>query len=161
MTEQRIQRHKFVEFRYSIQDEAGNVLEQIDLPVSYVHSADSGMLEKLEQALEGHAAGDDVSVTLSPQEGFGPHRPELTFTDDVDNVPEQFRFVGAQVEMQNDRGEVKTFSVSKIAKGKLTVDGNHPLAGKVLTFTLNILSVRDATPQEIEQGRPKGEMLLH
>ena len=161
MTAQRIQKHKYVEFRYSIKDEAGNVLEQIDLPVSYVHNAASDLLEKIEQALEGHCAGDDVSVTISPEEGFGPHRPELTFTDDIANVPEQFRFVGAQVEMQNDRGEVKTFSVSKISKGKLTVDGNHPLAGKVLTFTLKILSVRDATPQEIAQDRSQGEMLLH
>ena len=68
-------------------------------------------------------------------------------------MPEQFRYVGAEVEMHNDRGEAKTFRVSTIGSGKLTVDGNHPFAGKHLTFKVRILDVRDATVDELT-GQP-------
>jgi FKBP-type peptidyl-prolyl cis-trans isomerase SlyD len=161
MSEQQIQRHKLVQFTYYITDEAGSVLEQIDIPVSYVHGADSGIHEKIEHALIGCQEGDSVSVSLAPEEGFGPHRAELTYTDDIENVPFEFRRLGAEVEMQNDRGQVKTFIVSKIENGKLTVDGNHPLAGKHLVFNINVKTIRDATAEEIEAGRATGETLLH
>jgi FKBP-type peptidyl-prolyl cis-trans isomerase SlyD len=151
--------NKLVQFTYFITDAAGTLLEQVDIPVSYVHGADSGIFEKIEQALEGRQVGDRVEVPLSVEEGFGPHRPELTFTDDIENVPERFRYVGAEVEMQSDRGEVKTFTVSRIAAGRLTVDGNHPLAGKPLVFTIDVLEIRDATPEEIRQGRAGAEPL--
>lgn len=149
MTEQRVQSRKYVQFTYTITSAKGNILEQVDLPVGYVHGADSGILEKVEQALEGSSVGDTITVAVSPDEGFGPHRPELTYTDDLNNVPEQFRYIGAEVEMQSDRGEVKTFHVSKIENGKLTVDGNHPLAGKDLTFTVKITAIRDATSEDL------------
>jgi FKBP-type peptidyl-prolyl cis-trans isomerase SlyD len=161
MAQQQIDEHKFVRFTYSITDDHSNLVEQVDVPVSYVHGAQSGILEKLEQALLGHRVGERVSVELSPEEGFGPHRPELTYTDDIENVPDQFRHVGAEVQMQNDRGEMKTFLVSKIENGRLTVDGNHPLAGKTLFFNIEVREIRNATPEEIVQGRPPGEGMMH
>lgn len=161
MTQQQIDKHKFVQFTYSITDEQNEVLEQVDIPINYVHGTDSGLLEKVERALRGRKVGDRVSVKLSPDEGFGPHRSEMTYTDDIQNVPEPFRRLGAEVQMQNDSGETKTFRVSKIENGKLTVDGNHPLAGKTLIFTINVRDIRDATSEEIVQGRPAGEMLIH
>lgn len=161
MSEQHIEKHKLVQFTYTITDDASNLLEQIDIPLGYVHGTDSGMFHKIEQALEGHSCGDRVEVTMTPEEGFGPHLPELTYTDDVENVPEQFRQVGAEVQMQNDRGEIKTFWVSRIENGKLTVDGNHPLAGKNLTFAVNVLDIRDATEDEIRQAGLPGQPLVH
>lgn len=159
MSEQCIGPNKLVQFTYFITDEAGTLLEQVDIPVSYVHGADSGIFDKIEQALEGRRVGERVEVPLSVEEGFGPHRPELSFTDDIENVPEQFRHVGAEVEMQNDRGEVKTFTVARIEAGRLTVDGNHPLSGKPLVFTIAVLEIRDATPEEIRQRRAGAEPL--
>ncbi len=159
MTEQAIENFKYVQFTYTIQDDSGILLEQMDVPISYVHGAESGLIEKLERELEGHKVGDRVSITLTPEEGFGPHRPELTYTDAIDNVPEQFRWVGAEVEMQNDRGEVKTFRVSEIKSGKLTVDGNHPLAGRNLIFTVEVRSIRGATPEEIQHSGSGGGIL--
>ncbi len=76
-------------------------------------------------------------------------------------MPEQFRYLDAEVDFQNDRGEVRQFRVTKIENGKLTLDGNHPLAGKHLIFTINIVSVRDATPEEIEKSRIPGELMTH
>lgn len=152
---QTVSHHKHVEFVYSIVDEHGGVVEQVDLPVGYLHGAGHGLIEKVEAALEGHTDGDEISVSVSAREGFGPHRPELTFTDDLENVPPQFRRIGAEVEMQNDQGESKTFRVSRIEDGKLTVDGNHPFAGRDLTYRLRILTVRDATPKEIASHTPQ------
>ena len=99
----RVGPNKVVSITYRILDEDGSLLEQVDLPVSYVHGGHSNLIEKVERALEGHAVGDEVEVTLEPEEGFGEHDPSLTYTDDLANVPEQFRRLGAQVEMQNDR----------------------------------------------------------
>ena len=147
-----IKRDKFVSLTYTITDEHNDILERIDMPVNYVHGRDSQVIDKVEKALEGCALGDEISVELSPEEGFGEHQRELTFVDDIDNVPPEFRHVGAEVEFQNDKGESRMFRVSRIEDGKLTVDGNHPFAGKVITYNIRVTAVRDATPDEITNG---------
>ncbi|MDH5485542.1 MAG: FKBP-type peptidyl-prolyl cis-trans isomerase [Gammaproteobacteria bacterium] len=164
MSDQRITRNKAVQFTYTISDDEGNVVEQVDLPVNYVHGASSmGLIESVERALTGCRSGDKIQVDVPPAEGFGEVDPSLTFTDDVENVPPQFRQLGARVEMQNDQGETKEFVVSKIEDGKLTIDGNHPLAGKTAKFSVTVLSVRDATADEIRNGiaNPDVNMPLH
>ncbi len=159
MTDETIRDNKLVEFTYSIRDEQGQVLEQIDLPINYIQGRNSGLHQKIEHALAGHRTGDTVAVKLGPNEGFGEPDPNLTFTDDIDNVPEEFRWVGAEVEFQNDQGDVKTFRVSAIENGLLTLDGNHPLAGKPIVFVLNILQVRDATRDELSGRIPTGQAI--
>ena len=99
--------------------------------------------------------GDTVEVALTPEEGFGPHDPNLTYTDDLDNVPSEFHRLGAEVEMANDKGDSKTFVVTHIENGKLTVDGNHPMAGKVITFRIKVTEIRDATEDEMVNGVEK------
>lgn len=164
MSDQRIRRNKVVQFTYSISDDQGNVVEQVDLPVNYVHGASNmGLIERVERALEGSRVGDVVEVEVPPAEGFGEHDPELTFTDAIENVPPQFRQVGMQVEMMNEAGETKTFVVTHIEDGRLTVDGNHPLAGKTARFRVTILAIRDATTDEIRNGvaNPNVNLPLH
>ena len=90
-------------------------------------------------------------MVVPPTQGFGAHDPDLTFTDDIANVPEQLRYVGAEVQMQNESGEVKSFFVTKIDGGKLTVDGNHPMAGKTLRVKVKIVEVRDSTEADRQQ----------
>jgi FKBP-type peptidyl-prolyl cis-trans isomerase SlyD len=147
-----IKKDKYVSLTYTITDEAGEVLERIDLPINFIQGRDGHVIEQISQALEGHVVGDTVSVALTPVEGFGETQPELMFTDDLENVPPQFHSIGAEVEFQNDRGEMKVFRVAKIEDGKLTVDGNHPLAGKNITYNITILTVRDATMDELSNG---------
>lgn len=147
-----IKKDKFVSLTYTITDTSNEILERIDLPVQYIHGRDSQVIERIEQALEGKQEGDLVTVSLGPDEGFGEHQEELTFTDDVDNVPAQFQHIGAEVEFQNDQGESKIFRVVKIENGKLTVDGNHPFAGKTITYNITVKEVRDATPEELSNG---------
>jgi FKBP-type peptidyl-prolyl cis-trans isomerase SlyD len=154
MSEDVIEKNKVVAMTYRIIDETGNVAEQSDIPVEYIHGVNDTMFEKVEQALEGKHIGDSVEVELSPEEGFGPHHPELTFTDDVENVPPEYRFVGAKPSFQNEHGDVKEFVVSKIENGKLTVDGNHPFAGQTVKFIINVVGVRPATEMELQQGEP-------
>lgn len=152
MSDEVVGRHKVVGIRYAILDETRVILEQSDLPIYYVHGGPNQMFPEVEQALEGRAVGESVEVVLPPEKAFGYHDPKLTFTDEIDNVPPQFRRVGAEVEMQNEQGEVRSFFVSRIEDGKLTVDGNHPFAGKTLTYAVTVLDVRDATEQEKRQG---------
>lgn len=162
MTEQFVGQHKVVSFTYSIIDGSGEVIEQSDIPISYVHGGRHDLFEKVEEALEGSVVGDTVEVELMPEEGFGEHDPGLTYTDDIENVPPEFRHLGAEVEMMNDQGDSRKFVVTHIGDGKLTVDGNHPLAGKTITFHIRVTAIRDATPEEVATGVEPMEMpVLH
>lgn len=148
----KITKNKFVSLTYTITDENEDILERIDMPIQYIQGVKSQVIEKIELALDGHQVGDLVHVTLTPEEGFGVHQAELTFSDDIANVPPQFHSIGAEVEFQNDHGESKIFRVTHIENGKLTVDGNHPFAGKTITYNITVKEVRDATADEMTSG---------
>jgi FKBP-type peptidyl-prolyl cis-trans isomerase SlyD len=148
MASDRIENGKFVSLTYSITDEKGNVLEQSDLPVSYVYGGDTELVGGVDKAILGKQEGDKVEVTVPPENAFGDHDPGLTFTDKIANVPPEFRRLGAEVEMRNESGEPRTFYVTRIEGDELTVDGNHPLAGKTITVHVRILEVRDALPDD-------------
>ncbi len=150
---------KLVALTYRIEDGQGNVLEQNDIPVSYIHGGQSELIGGMDSAITGRRAGDEVDLVLGPDEGFGAHDPALTFTDDLENVPPEFRFVGAEVQMENEQGETRQFQVTRIADGKLTVDGNHPLAGKTLRVHVRIEEVRDPTHSELTASLGGGCLL--
>jgi len=158
MSEPVVSMHKVVAITYTIVDDSGIILEQSDIPVYYVHGGPNDMFPDIEAALDGCTLGDSVEVVLPPEKAFGYHDPAMTFTDDIDNVPPEFRRVGAEVEMQNDRGETRSFFVSKIEADKLTVDGNHPYAGKTLTYAVTVADIRDATEEEKQKGISKPVM---
>jgi FKBP-type peptidyl-prolyl cis-trans isomerase SlyD len=149
-----IRKDKVVSVTYMLHDERGEIFEQSDLPVPYLHGHASGLFDKIEQLLEGRHSGDSFEATLTPEEGFGPHDPALTFTDDIGNVPPELRHLGARLEAQNASGELLTFVVTRIENGKLTVDANHPLAGQTVKFRVTIRDVRDASPDELRTGQP-------
>ncbi|ESQ13513.1 MAG TPA: peptidylprolyl isomerase [Chromatiaceae bacterium] len=149
-----IRNGKLVSLIYSIRDNADNILEQSDLPVSYIHGGNNELIGGMDQAVQGKQAGDEVELELTPENsGFGTHDSLLTFTDDIDNVPPEFRHVGAEVTMQSESGDTRIFYVTRISNGLLTLDGNHPLAGKRLFVRIRIRDVRDPTPQERLQDR--------
>jgi FKBP-type peptidyl-prolyl cis-trans isomerase SlyD len=149
---EKISKNKFVSLVYTITDEQDNILERIDMPIQYIQGVKSQVIETIETALDGHQVGDLVHVTVSPEQGFGAHDPELTFSDDINNVPPQFHSIGAEVEFKNEQGESKIFYVTKIEDGQLTVDGNHPFAGKTITYNITVKEVRDATADELKHG---------
>ncbi|KPJ95345.1 MAG: peptidylprolyl isomerase [Gammaproteobacteria bacterium SG8_11] len=152
MSDQIVTKHKVVSITYRILDEQGQLVEQSDIPIDYIHGADNDMFAKVEQALEGKTVGDTVEVVLPPEDGFGHVDPNMTFIDDIENVPPEYRHVGARPMFQNEHGDVTELVVSKIENGKLTVDGNHPFAGKTMTFNVDVIAIRDATEEELAGG---------
>lgn len=153
-----VTKNKVVSLIYVVRNEKGDIFEYRDLPVSYVHGSGADLFPKIEQSLEGHAVGDRVSVQLSPVEAFGERDPKLTFTDDIDNAPPELRRIGAEFEAQNARGESIMLTVTRIEGDKITVDANHPLAGQTINFEVTVRDIRDATDEEIRNGRPAGDL---
>ncbi len=148
-----IKTNKFVELTYRIIDQTnGEVIEQVEEPLGYVQGDNTLLFNQVTKELEGKSVGDEVEILLKAEDAFGAKLEELIFTDEINNVPVEYRFIGAAVTMQNDKGGTKDFIVSSIEDGKLTIDGNHPLAGKDIIFYVEVLSVRDATADEIIEG---------
>ncbi len=148
---QKVEKNKVVSVTYSILDDQGQVVEQSDVPVDYLHGVDGRLFPQVEQALEGKQVGDSVDVTLSPEEAFGQPDPALIFVDDLENAPPEFRVIGARPTFENESGESMEMTVTKIEDGKITIDGNHPFAGKTITFHVTVVGIRDATPEELAQ----------
>jgi len=145
---------KVVSLSYVLRNERDEIVEYSDVPIAYVHGAGSDLFPEIEQAVEGCGVGDEITVSLMPEQAFGARNPDLAFNDDVENVPPELRRLGTQLEAQNDKGETLTFVVTHIEAGRLTVDANHPLAGQRVTFVVTVRDIRDATPEEIRSGRP-------
>lgn len=155
MSEDVVSKGKVVYITYSVLSERGEVMGQQDLPIGYVHGAQSGLFEEVEAALEGCTVGQQVEAHLTPDRAFGERDPDLVVTDDIDNVPPPIRFVGAEAQLQNDTGDIKTFRVIEIADGKITLDANHPLAGRTARCVATVVSVRTATAAEVRDGFPQ------
>lgn len=148
-----IQDGKFVELTYKVTDrKTRHVLTSVEFPLGYVHGHNEILAPSVHMALAGKAAGDLIEVPIDGNQIFGPRDESLVFTDDIDNVPEEYRQVGCSILMENDSGQTRSFVVTWMDDEKLTVDGNNPLCGREVVFTLEILSVRDATEDERRTG---------
>jgi FKBP-type peptidyl-prolyl cis-trans isomerase SlyD len=144
---------KFVELTYKVTDQkSGHVLTRVEFPLGYVHGHNEILAPSVHMQLEGKSAGDVIEVAIDGNQIFGPRDESLVFTDDVENVPEEYRQVGTSILMENDRGETRSFLVTQVDDERLTVDGNNPLSGRQVVFVLEILSVRDATDEETRTG---------
>jgi FKBP-type peptidyl-prolyl cis-trans isomerase SlyD len=108
--EQTVTRNTVVHLSYSIWDQEGRLFEQFDLPVGYVHGVNGPLFEKIERALEGRNVGDRVEVLLGPKEGFGEHKPELAYADDIENVLPQHRRLGSEILFDNERAKAQRTS---------------------------------------------------
>jgi FKBP-type peptidyl-prolyl cis-trans isomerase SlyD len=117
-----------------------------------VHGRNEILAPSVHKALEGKSAGDVIEVPIDGNRIFGPRDESLVFTDDVENVPEEYRQVGTSILMENDRGQTRSFLVTRVDDETLTVDGNNPLCGRQVVFRLEVLSVRDATDEERKAG---------
>ena len=148
-----IQDGKFVELTYKVTDKkSGHVLTMVEFPLGYVHGHNEILAPFVHMQLEGKAAGDVIEVPIDGNQIFGPRDESLVFTDHVENVPEEYRQVGTSILMENDKGQTRSFIVTRMDDETLTVDGNNPLCGREVVFTLEILAVRDATDEEMKAG---------
>ena len=144
---------KFVELTYKVTDrKTGHVITRVEFPLGYVHGHNEILAPSVHMALAGKRAGDTIEVVIDGNQIFGPRDESLVFADAIDNVPEEYRQVGTSILMENDNGQTRSFLVTHMDDETLTVDGNNPLCGREVVFTLEILTVRDATDQEIRIG---------
>ena len=148
-----------VTLTFELFDADGVLLESTSEPITYLHGGHSGMLPKLEEALNLKKAGDAVSVDVEPADGFGDYDPELVKLEPADKLPPKIE-VGMQFEAHSDAGDEHdggtVFTVTDIADGKVVLDANHPWAGKRLRFDCQIIEVRAATAEEVEHGHVHG-----
>lgn len=150
---QTIQDGKFVELTYRVTDrKSGHVLTRVDFPLGYVHGHNEVLAPSVHRQLEGRAAGDVIEVPIDGNLIFGPRDESLVFTDHIDNVPPEYREVGTSILMESDQGQTRSFIVTRMDEETLTVDGNNPLCGREVVFILEVLSVRDATGDEMQAG---------
>ena len=148
-----IQSGKFVELTYRVTErKSGHVLTRVDFPLGYVHGHNEILAPSVHGQLEGKSAGDVIEVPIDGNEIFGPRDESLVFTDQIENVPEEYRQLGTSILMENDSGQTRSFIVTRFDEETLTVDGNNPLCGREVVFTLRVLTVRDATDEEIRAG---------
>ena len=143
----------FVELTYKVTDrKSGHVLSCVEFPLGYVHGHNEILAPSVHRELEGKSAGDVIEVPIDGNRIFGPRDESLVFTDHIENVPEEYRKVGTSILMENEDGQTHSFIVTRMDDKTLTVDGNNPLCGREVVFTLEILAVRDATDEETRAG---------
>jgi len=144
---------RLVELTYKVADKkSGQVLSAVEFPLGYVHGHNDTLAPQVLDELEGKSAGDIIEVPVDCNQLYGPRDEALVFTDRLENVPEEYREIGLTITMQNDKGEPKNFIVTRMDDKTLTVDGNNPLSGREVIFTLEVLTVRKATDDEIAAG---------
>ena len=154
----KVEKNKVVAVSYQLEVE-GKIADKSapGNPLEYIHG--SGMLlPKFEGALEGKEPGDGFDFVLSPEDGYGTYDPrylvelpKTAFAIDG-QVREDLLVVGRTIPMLNQAGQVVQGTVNKITDNTVTMDFNHPMAGKTLHFTGKVESVRSATDKELTEG---------
>lgn len=150
--------NKVVSFHYTLKDSQDEVLENSREgdPMAYLHGH-GNIIAGLEKAFEGKAEGEQFSVTLAPADAYG-ERVEGS----IQRIPMKHLHApkgklraGMVVGVETDQG-IRQVTVLKVGKFNVDVDTNHPLAGETLTFEIDVVSVRDASEEEISHGHAHG-----
>ena len=151
-----IQKDTAVTLRLKVADKQGQIIENGKEPVAYLHGGYGNLIDKLEQVLEGQSTGFKTALELTPADAFGERDESLVQTIPKTQFPPGVK-VGGQLEMQAADGRTQVFTVAKIKGPQVILDGNHPLAGKHLKVSLEVLGVRAASAEEIAHGHVHGE----
>lgn len=141
-----------VTVQYTLKDAAGEILESSvgDEPLQYLHGFDE-IAEGLEKVLEGAEKGFKTTAHLKAAEAFGERDEELVIEVPRGDLPEDIE-EGEEIWSDDEEGEPAAFTVVKLTEESALLDGNHPYAGKDLTFEVEVLDVRAATEEELEHG---------
>lgn len=152
-----IERDRVVVLHYTLKNDAGEVLEAShgSAPIAYLHGH-GNLVPGLEKALAGKRSGDTLSVVVAPAEGYGERSPGLVqvvaksaLKLDADPV------VGMQLTARGPQG-TRVLTVTQVGRDTVTLDGNHPMAGKTLHFDVEVTEVRKATREELAHGHVHG-----
>jgi FKBP-type peptidyl-prolyl cis-trans isomerase SlyD len=155
----KIAKDTVVSVAYKLSDAQGNLIEESEEPMVYLHGGYDGTFPKIEEALDGQEAGYQTQIQLEPVDAFGEYDPELVKVEARNRFPEPLE-VGMQFEGTPEDGEDDIdsliYTVTDVAEDKVVLDGNHPLAGMALRFALSVQEVRTATEDEIEHQHAHG-----
>jgi FKBP-type peptidyl-prolyl cis-trans isomerase SlyD len=152
-----IGRDQIVSLDYRLTDERGELIDSSEEgePLVYLHGHGQ-IIPGLEKALDGKPVGHAGRVVVDPVDGYGVSDPELVFVE----PKASFGFdveVGAMLEARDPDGESYEYQVVAVTDEGVTLDGNHPLAGKTLTFEVTVTGVRPASEEELAHGHAHGE----
>src|SRR5262245_11259924 len=145
----RIQRGSHVVLRYELFDQEGELVESSEdgEPMEYTQGADE-IAPALERALSGKGEGERVRVTLPPAEAFGAIDPGLIVSVPRSELPADVPLVVGEyvpVALENAPEDLEDeeveFRVVEVGAEEVVLDANHPLAGKTITFALEVVSV--------------------
>lgn len=147
-----IMRNKVVRLRFRITEQENARLVQFGDDLYYLHGGYGGAFPKVEQALEGCEVGDEATVALAPEEGYGRHDPALIMELPASEFGEQMPECGETVEGQLPDGQSMMFTATAVGADKIVLDGNHPYAGKHLLFQFEVLEIRESSAAERSAG---------
>ena len=151
----KIEKDTVVTMRCRIADDKGQLIQDGKHPQSYLHGGYDNTFPKIEEALEGKAVGDQVSLVLAPADAFGEVDASLLRTIAKSEFPPGVK-VGGQLEMPGPDGAPHPFTVVKVKGPQVILDGNHPLAGRTLKLAMTITEVRTATAEEVTHRHAHG-----
>ena len=151
--------NKAVSIEYTLTNDDGDVIDSSagGAPLVYLQGA-GNIIPGLEKALEGKAVGEELTVTVEPEDAYGEYSAELVSTlsasmfEGVDQLE-----VGMQFHASAPDGQMQIVTIRDLDGDDVTVDGNHPLAGQRLTFKVKVVAVRDASEEEVAHGHVHGE----
>ena len=152
----KIEKNTAVTLRFKVSDAQGKPIEENKEPMVYLHGGYGNTLPKIEEALEGRETGFQTTLALAPEDAFGLRDESLMQTIPRSQFPPGVK-VGGQLESRGADGREQIFNVAKIKGDTVILDGNHPLAGKALRFTVKVLDVRAASAEEIAHRHVHGE----
>ncbi|MES3001288.1 MAG: peptidylprolyl isomerase [Pseudomonadota bacterium] len=152
----KIEKDTVVSLQYKVAEANGKLIEESKDPMVYLHGGYDNTLPKIEAALEGQEAGFQAILQLQPEDAFGVRDEGLVRTIPKKEFPPGVK-VGGQLEGRTDEGTPHVFHVMKIRGDTVHLDGNHPLAGRELRFTIKVTGVRAATAEEISHRHVHGE----
>ncbi len=147
-------REKVVSIDYTLTDEQGNVLDSSDgrEPLTYLHGKGQ-IIPGLERAIEGKEPGEQLQVTVPPQDAYGERNPELMQSVPREQFPEGTEpQVGQKFQVQSPTG-ARIVTVAEVADDAVVIDANHPLAGRALNFDVTVKEVREPSPEEQQQAQ--------
>ena len=149
---------KVAELHFTLTLDDGQIADSSrgQAPMLYLHGAENIPIG-LERELEGKTPGAQMKIDLSPADGFGERNEDGVQDVPRSSFPENVEIeVGMDFGFEGEDGSVMTGWVTGFTDETVTIDLNHPLAGEALHFDVEVISVRDATPEEVEHGHPHG-----
>jgi FKBP-type peptidyl-prolyl cis-trans isomerase SlyD len=144
-----------VALTWTLKDTLGEVLDELEDPVEFLVGGDD-LFAKIEEALQGHVAGDKVDLHLEPEEAFGDFNDQLVFLEDRKLFPaeleEGMTFEQLPPGAKASAPQGTLYTVTEIYPDHVVIDGNHPLAGIAIRLQMRVADVRKATEEEVGRG---------